>query len=68
MSRFVLRLLCSGVVVAQLSGCSERSDEPQEQNVFDAVAEPLDRAAEVQGVVDERAEALRRRLEEAEGR
>ena len=62
------RGLSVGIALAFVSGCGNSNDEPDEARLFDAVAEPLDRADDVQRIVDEQAEELRRRLEEAEGR
>ncbi len=61
----VFRLLGVGISLAFVSGCGNSQDEPR---LSDAVAEPLDRADDVQRIVDQQAEELRRRLEEAEGR
>lgn len=44
---------------------SERAPTP-DQSVFDPLTETLDRAESVQGTVDQRAEELRRRIEQAE--
>lgn len=64
----VFRWLGVGISLALVSGCGSSNDEPDEAQLFDAVAESLDRAEDVQRIVDEQAEELRRRLEEAEGR
>lgn len=57
--------LVSGLV----AGCTA-GDEPSENEeaVFDPLIEAVDRAEEVQQTVEEQAEELRRRIEEAEGR
>jgi len=68
MRRAALRLTGVGIALAVLHGCGGPAEEPDEESVFDSVLQPMDRAEDVQRIVDQQAEELRRRLEEAEGR
>ncbi|HLF11447.1 MAG TPA: hypothetical protein VJA26_09540 [Gammaproteobacteria bacterium] len=70
-----LKFWLAGAILA-VAGCgsSEAPNEPaadsaqnDRETVFDPLVESVDRAKSVQQTVDEQAEELRRRVEEAEG-
>ena len=64
--------LLIGVAIVLLQACAGSDDETdietEPETVFDPLTETMDRAQDVQRLVDEQAEEMRRRLEEAEGR
>jgi hypothetical protein len=55
-----------GLGIAACGAETETLSEPRDEGVFDPLTETLDRAQGVQSTVDERAEELRRRIEQAE--
>lgn len=67
------QFLLIGVAIFFLQGCAGSDDEAETdietepETVFDPLVETMDRAQDVQRIVDEQAEEMRRRLEEAEG-
>ena len=61
------RWILIGVAMVFVHGCAGSDDEAESERVFDPLIESVDRAQDVQRIVDEQAEELRRRIEEAEG-
>lgn len=59
-------LLGLGLALSACGSSNESATRSDDETVFDPLTETLDRAEEVQSTLDERAEALRRRVEESE--
>ena len=64
----MMRRLRVGLSLLVLVGCGASEEEASDENVFDPLVEQVERAEDVQRILDEQAEELRRRVEEAEGR
>lgn len=55
-----------GLGLAACGSETESTRAPDDETVFEPLTDAVDRAERVQSTVDERAEALRRRIDEAE--
>ena len=66
--RSMLRVIGVAFALAVVCACGAAEEETEDETVFDPLVEAIDQAEDVQRIVDEQAEELRRRIEEAEGR